>query len=642
MADPHPITPQDVVDHFAPRDATISPDGRYVAFCLRRASKPGTPELPGEIWLADVVTGQTRRFTFGSSTDQSPRWSLDSKRLAFLSDRVHPGQRQIYVIDVDGGEARALTELRGNIDWPTWSPDGREIAFAHVKDDLHSLIPGADAHVASHKHFRRVYAIDVDTRAVRALTPDGYQIHELVWSPDGTQLAVIAKEGDATPSGWYTAQLYVVSVPPHGTEPKPDDMRQITNAPKQICAVTWSPDSKRLAYLTSIISDQPLWQGDVCVVEVAGGEPRQITPSDSPMSITKLDWIFSDEMVYSARQLDGTSFGRLTVSTGATRELWSDYAMIGDWTVPRISVSADGDAFATVLERPDTPPQVYTGIINLSDSWQQISDFAYTPLKLGRVERTSWRAADGLEIVGHIVYPVGYEPGTRYPTFVQIHGGPAWAWLPHYMVWWEWWAQYLAGQGYLVLLPNIRGSAGRGTAYTEANVPDMGGGDFQDVMAGVDHLIELGLADPDRLGIGGWSYGGFMTSWAVTQTTRFKVGIMGAGIANWESYYGQNSIQDWQRVYFNSTPYEDPAAHRAKSPIAFIHQVRTPTLILQGAEDQDVSPPQATEMYSALRAMGVETELVMYPREHHPILERQHQLDLLARVLEWCDRYMKG
>jgi dipeptidyl aminopeptidase/acylaminoacyl peptidase len=637
MTDPHPITPQDVVDHVVLRDAQISPDGRYVAFTRRSASKPGTPELPGEIWLADVATGQSRRFTFGGDTDQYPRWSPDGKRLLFMSDRAHPGQRQLYVIDVDGGEARALTDLRGTIDWPAWSPGGREIAFVHVQEEPHSLIPGADARLAGHEHYRRLYAIDVETKAIRPLSPDGCQIHEFAWSPRGDWLAIIAKQGDATPSGWYTAQLYVLDADGDHTE-----MQRITHAGKQICAVTWSPDGTQIAYLTSIISDQPLWQGDVCLVGASGGQPRQITPSDAPMSITQLDWIARDVISYSARQLDGTSFGRLTVSAGRIEPLWSDYAMIGDWTVPRISLSADGSAFAAILERPDAPPQVYAGELDAAaQPWRQISQFAYSSLQLGKMERTAWRAADGLEIVGHIVYPVGYQPGQRYPTFVQIHGGPAWSWLPHYAVWWEWWYQYLAGQGYLVFLPNIRGSSGRGTVYTEANVPDMGGADFQDVLSGLDHLIALGLADPERLGIGGWSYGGFMTAWAVTQTTRFKAAIMGAGIASWESYYGQNSIRDWQRVYFGSTPYEDPAAHRARSPVAFIRRARTPTLILQGEEDQDVSPTQAREMYTALRAMGVEAELVTYPREHHPILERQHQLDLLARVLEWCDRYLK-
>jgi dipeptidyl aminopeptidase/acylaminoacyl peptidase len=355
-----------------------------------------------------------------------------------------------------------------------------------------------------------------------------------------------------------------------------------------------------------------------------------------------LDWREANVVVFGARQLDGTSFGKLKVATGQVETLWTDYATIADWTVPHISLANDNNTFAAILERPDTPAQVYVGTLErASVPWKQVSQFEYAPLQMGRVEPIRWQASDSLEIVGHIVYPVDYQPGKPYPTFVQIHGGPTWSWLPHYAVWWEWWYQYLAGQGYLVFLPNIRGSAGGGTAYAEANYCDMGGKDWDDVMEGVDHIISLGLADPERLGIGGWSYGGFMTAWAITQTTRFKVAIMGAGITNWESYFAQNSIRDWQTVFFGSTPYEAPEAHRARSPLTFINQARTPTLILHGQEDHDVSLPQAYEMYVALKRLGVPTELVTYPRENHPILEREHQIDLLNRVAEWCDKYMK-
>jgi dipeptidyl aminopeptidase/acylaminoacyl peptidase len=631
----HPLTPQDVVNYRVPRDVNISPDGRYAAFALRTASKSDTPELPGEIWLADISAKQSRRLTFGKATDQSPRWSPDSQQIAFLSDRLQPGQRQIYVLNVNRGEARPLTDLRGEIDSPAWSFDGREIAFMYRAEPSEPTSPGNDRQVeAENLQYHRIWAVNLETGDLRPLTPDGYEIHEFAWSPDGKKLAVVAKRGDILTSGWYTAQLYVVD--------QPDTIQQLFNAKRQLCALVWSPDSQKIAFMICLISDPPLWQGDVNIISANGGEPRQITPREMPLSINKLEWREPDRMIYGARQLDGTSFGWLTVSTGQIESLWSDYAMIADWTQPRVSVAADNNTFATVLERPDSPPQVWTGTLEKpSQDWEQISHFSYEPLQMGKMEAVRWRSFDDLEIGGHIVYPVDYEPGKSYPTFVEIHGGPTWSWLPHYAVWWEWWYQYLAGQGYLVFLPNIRGSGGGGTAYAEANFGDMGGGDWQDVMTGVDHLIELGLADADRLGIGGWSYGGFMTAWAITQTTRFKAAIMGAGITNWESYFGQNNIRDWQTAFFGSTPYDDPQAHRAKSPITYIRQVQTPTLILHGQEDHDVSLPQAYEMFVALKTLGVDTQLVTYPRENHPILEREHQLDLLARVAAWCDRYMR-
>ncbi len=639
MVEPHTITPQDVIEYRCPRDAHLSPDGRWIVYTMRDAAKAmGAPEQPGELWLANVAEGTSRQLTYGAGVDQSPRWSPDSTRIVCLSDREKPGQRQVYALRLDGGDPQRLTSVQGWLDAPAWSPDGRAVAFLCTASDAEPLSPGADMHVMSRQRYQRVYAIDVETHSLRALTPDGYQIHEFAWSSDGSQLAVIAKQGDDTPSGWYTAQLYVIDV----TGSEPGSLRQVVHAERQIMNVTWSPDGKQIAYLTSFVSDQPLWQGDLCIADVESGDVRQVTPRDMPFSFTKLDWLEPNSILYSARQLDGTSFGRVDPQSGETRTLWSGYAMIGDWTVPRISINAEGRTFAAILESPDTPPQVYTADLDAAGQpWRQVSHLEYAPLRLGRMERTAWRADDGLEIVGHIVYPVDYEAGKRYPTFVQIHGGPAWGWLPHYAVWWEWWYQYLAGQGYLVLLPNIRGSTGRGTAFTEANIPDLGGGDFRDVLSGVDHVVALGLADPDRVGIGGWSYGGFMTSWAITQTTRFKVAIMGAGLASWESYYGQNSIRDWQRVYFGSTPYDDPELHRVRSPLTHIHNVTTPTLILHGEEDHDVSPTQSREMYIALHTLGVPVELVTYPRENHPIHEREHQVDLLTRVLDWCDKYLK-
>lgn len=630
-----PITPLDIVEHHLLRDVQLSPDGQYAAFTRVAASKTDTPSLPSSIWLANLKTNLVQPLITFPGTSALPRWSPGASRLAFIADHGQAGQTALYTVEVQGMPVQH-TVVAGEIESLAWTPDGAALLFTYTEPEL--FIEGqADARVEdAYPRYRRVWQLTLNTGEVRPATPDGLQIHEVMPSPDGKRLGLIAKQGEASPTGWYTAQIYVF-------DREREQLTQVCTTPKQICALVWSPDSTQLAFLTSYISDQPLWSGDVCIVPATGGEPRQLSDTHLPFSFTVLFWHEAERLLYCARHNDGTSFGWLDVQTGQVQSLWQSYAMIGDWAVPRLHTVTAGKTFAAVLERPDTPPQVYTGTLDSADApWQQVSTFAYPTLDVGRLEPITWRSFDGLEIGGHVVYPANYEPGRRYPTFVQIHGGPTWSWLPHYAVWWEWWYLYLASRGYLCFLPNVRGSTGSGTAFAELNIGDIGGGDWKDVLSGVDHLVERGLADEARLGIGGWSYGGYMAAWAVSQTNRFKAAVMGAGLFSWESYWGQNSIRDWHRFFFGSTPYENPMLHRERSPLNTIAQARTPTLILQGREDRDVGMPQAYEMYAALKTLGVDTQLVTYPREHHPILERDHQIDLLTRIDDWLRTYLLG
>ena len=263
-------------------------------------------------------------------------------------------------------------------------------------------------------------------------------------------------------------------------------------------------------------------------------------------------------------------------------------------------------------------------------------------LAWGATEQVSWRAPDGMDVQGLLIKPVGYEPGRRYPTVVHVHGGPAWQWSDGFYGTWHDWGQFLAARGYAVLLPNPRGSTGRGTAYMAGNYDDVGGGEWQDALAGVHWAIAQGIADPDRLGVGGWSWGGYLTAWAVTQTNIFKGAVMGAGLSNLLSDHGQNDIPDANRLYFRDLPYRDSAAYWDPSPLKHVARSATPTLILHGEKDDRVTPAQGQEFYRALKTLGVPTKFVLYPREPHSFAERAHQLDVLKRTLGWFDRYVKA
>nr|HRC78066.1 S9 family peptidase [Kouleothrix sp.] len=259
---------------------------------------------------------------------------------------------------------------------------------------------------------------------------------------------------------------------------------------------------------------------------------------------------------------------------------------------------------------------------------------------LGATRRLRWRARDGNSIEGQLILPVGYREGQRAPLIVWVHGGPAWLWMHGFYGAGRLAPQLFAGAGYAVLLPNPRGSIGWGVAFTEATIGDYGGHDYQDIIDGVDHLVALGIADADRLGIGGWSYGGFMSAWAVTQTDRFKAAIMGAGICNWRSFHGVAAIGAWDRIGLRADPFASGGRYDERSPIHYVHNVRTPTLILHGDSDTIVPPSQGFEFFRALKDRGVPTELVIYPREPHGLRERAHNLDRLRRYMAWFKRYV--
>jgi dipeptidyl aminopeptidase/acylaminoacyl peptidase len=261
---------------------------------------------------------------------------------------------------------------------------------------------------------------------------------------------------------------------------------------------------------------------------------------------------------------------------------------------------------------------------------------------LGEMEVVRWESDAGVEIQGLLVKPHGYRDGQRYPLVVQVHGGPTSLWADKFCASWRDWAQVLAGRGYAVLLPNPRGSTGRGPDFSNAIFDDVGGGELRDVLAGVDAMVDRGLADPERLAIGGWSWGGYLTALAVTRTDRFKAAVMGAGVSNLISDNSLGDIPSVNLCYFRETVYRDPDPYYERSPIRHISNARTPTLILHGEEDKRVAAAQSVEMYVALRSLGVETQLITYPREGHSIEEREHQLDVVRRVAGWFENYLSS
>ncbi|MBX5445999.1 S9 family peptidase [Sphaerobacter sp.] len=632
---PQPLTTEQLVTHRRPSDPQISPDGERVAFTLRPVSNEKEhPE--SAIWVVPFAGGEPRQFTAGQWLDEEPRWSPDGRRLAFLSDRAERGKKSVYIMPADGGEARRVFDQQGDMEHLSWSPDGRFLAVLftdpETEEEKKRKEERDDARVWDTDYkYQRLWVIDVEAGTAAAVSPEGRQVWTYAWSPDSERLAL-----NLTPTPRIDdifQENEVVIVPRAGGEPTPV-FRQIGMAEH----LTWSQDGAYLAYRARA---GRVVNGDyVYRIPVEGGEPVCLTPGYDGTS--EALWpLGRDALLMVADEGVNMTLYRLSWEGERERllaeEPWGTFA-------PVATADASGQRIAVVWEDATHAPDVWVlSREDISPALQRRTHFnpELEAAALGEVEIVRWESDPGVEVEGLLFKPVGYQEGQRYPLVVQIHGGPTWLWTNQFAATWHEWAHALAGRGYAVLMPNPRGSTGRGPEYSNALFGDVGGCEYRDIMAGVDYLIERGIADPERLGVGGWSWGGYMTSWIVSQTTRFKAAVMGAGLPNMISDNGLGDIPSANLSYFETSPYHDPEPYFERSAIRYIRNATTPTLILHGEEDRRVAMAEGQEMYVALRTLGVETQFVTYPREGHAIQERKHQSDLINRVIGWFDRHLR-
>jgi len=619
------FTIESLIDLDHPSDVEISPDGAYVAFVLGKGYKPDkdTPH-PKTLQVVDVATRQVRAYTSkGTGTNDQPRWSPDSRRIAFVSNRANKDEAQLYVINLDGGEAQALTDLRGKVDAPRWSADGTALAFLYCPNiETDPLV------VDAVPPFNRVWILNLETGDLKAVTPENVHVFEYDWSLDGKTLAVLTSPHPNPMEGWYSAQIHTVDL-------ASGKFAQTCTMPHQLGRLAFSPDSASIAFVSGVMSDEGNVAGEVYIVPASGGEARNLTPG-SECSITWIEWR-GEGILYGARQIDSAVAAWIDPATGAQRLISKGNYAINGWAAQRLHPASNG-TFAVLRESFTEPPNVYLG--SLADgAWTQLTDLpfdqeSFPPL---RVENQFWKGGAGDRIHGFLIYPPNYDPSKRYPLFLHVHGGPSWGYVPRYISAWE---RLITELGCLVLMPNPRGSWGYGHAFQAANVADLGGGDWQDINAGVDALVAEGLVDPAQMAVGGWSYGGYLTTWIVTQTDRFCCAVAGASITNYESNYGVVPNREWQTTMFGSNVYDDFELHRSRSPIAFANRAKTPILLVHGERDQAAPTDQSVEFYTALKHFGTTTQLVLYPREPHGFQERAHQIDLYERIVGWVSKYL--
>lgn len=617
--------------------AAISPDGKKVAWVEDIITKRGVATGDTVIYVADVEgKNPPKRITAAVAdamhAEGSVAWSPDSKKIAFLSDVAKAGQLQLYVEDAAGpaGSAKKLTQVRGFLATPGWSPNGKTIAILFTENATRAAGPlvaetPETGEIKDSFFEQRLALVDVATSKLDQISPADTYVYEYDWSPDGLRFAVTAALGNGD-NNWYIAELYTLDA-------ATGLMKSIYKPPLQIANPAWSPDGKSIAFIGGLMSDEPSVGGDIFTIPATGGEATNITP-DMKASASWLVWNSGGNIIFGEYIEGDSAIASINPADGTKMQLFRHAGQLtaGAWGI-NLSLARDGDSSAVIRSSFSTPPEIWTGPIA---NWTQITH-RNKDIKPGWGEAKSLRLKN--EVQAWLLYPRDFDPNKKYPMVVRVHGGPGLGVLSEWPSSSDYYSP-LAGAGYFVLQPNPRGSFGQGEAFTRANVKDFGYGDFKDIMAAVDAAIDAAPIDPNRLGICGWSYGGYMTMWAVTQTDRFKAAMAGAGLSNWQSYYGENLIDQWMIPFFGKSVYDDPEVYAKSSPINFIKHVKTPTLILVGDSDGEVPAPQSYEFWHALKTLGVETQFVVYEHEGHMFANPKHRRDVVERTLAWFDAHL--
>ena len=627
-------------------EVALSPDGKRLVYgSVTTGKRAGDDVDVSALWLVNAKdgSGAVRLTTCPGAlcNEHGAVWSADGTRIAFVTTDAQ-AQAQIAVADAAGKRVKILTQAHGPLDTPRWSPDGRHIAFLYsegapkLPGPLNPL--GRDAgDLSATIYEQRLAVISPQGGATLLLGPADLNVYEYDWAPDGRQFVVTAAHGSGD-DNWWIAELDLMDA-------NSGAVRTLLKPPLQIASPRWSGDGKRIAYIGGLMSDETITGGDLYVIASDGGAPRDVTPGLAA-SVHTFTWNGSASGIVATEFAAGEEvLASIDVDAKSQHELWRAPQMIWANTVmgftagdAGISLSRDGRYSAVIRQSYVMPPEVETGP---PGKWQPITRAnAHLPRITGEVANVAWKSAP-YDVQGMLIAPPKIEPGKRYPLVVDVHGGPAFAHYPIFPTSLESFDAALASHGYFVFKPNPRGSYGQGEAFTQANVKDFGGGDLRDVLTGVDAVLKIAPIDGERVGITGWSYGGYVTMWALTQTDRFKAAVAGAGLSDWLSYYGTNNIDTWMIPYFGASIYDDPDVYARSSPINFIKNVRAPTLLLSGDRDAEVPVTQSYEYWNALRRLGVPTRFVVYPDEGHFFFKRSDQLDAMSRVVDWFDTYMK-
>ncbi len=618
----------------------ISPDGTRVAYTVNDAvMTPEKSEFVTQVWLGSSDGRDNYQLTFNDKSSTNPRWSPDGNWIAFTSNRKD-NKNNLYVLRVSGGEAEQLTDLKSSIADFEWSPDGKWIAYtmADAKsedEDKNDKGKNDFRWVDENQKMARLYVIPVakdesGKRVANKLTSDSRHVISFNWSPDGSK--IIFSHAKSPAAGvWPSMDVGVVNVADAKSTPF-----AATDAAES--SPVYSPDGRWVAMSVSDLPVRWAQSNRIAIISAAGGTSRMMPISfDGQPNI--IGWSpDGTKLVFSEGKGTGTAIYEANVAAGTIKEIKYSNSVI-----TAVSMSKDGSAYAFVIQSSDKPPEVAV-IRSGQEKLTQISRVNTEMMKmpLGRTEVIKWKSTDGREIEGLLTYPVGYTAGTKVPLILNIHGGPAGVFQHSYI---GGRGSYpiatFASKGYAILRPNPRGSSGYGTEFRRANIKDWGVGDYQDLMTGVDTVIAMGVADPDRLGVMGWSYGGYMTSTIITKTKRFKAASAGAPVTNLMSFTTTADIPGFIPDYFEAQYWEKPDVYARHSAMFNIKGVTTPTLVQHGEADVRVPISQGYELHNALKAQGVPTRMIVLPRQPHGPNEPKMQVAAMQTNLDWFEKYLK-
>lgn len=597
----------------------ISPDGSKAIVPVTQIGS--SPNLPAtHLWMLDIETKTLYQFTSSAKSETNPKWSPDSKQLAFLSGRN--GKSQIFLIGMQGGEALQLTQSKTAINAFEWNPKNNSIAYT-TEDDLTDSVKKRqedkfdEKSVGESDQPARLYTIDVTTKKTKLLIKQNWDIHEFNWMPAGDALLLVMSN---LPSAEINPSKLIKFNLPDST---------ITNlaAPDHGFwnDLTISPDGKT-ALFSSARSDGPT-PHDLFIHQLSSNKFKNITEKSLDRAVGHVK--FTDNNTVLALVQMGFNVNLYTIKGDGTA---TPYPLKDN--IQSFDISANG-TIVYVKGGYSQLPELY--LAKSGNQSEKVSDFnkSFANITLIEPRVFTYKSFDGKVIEGALFKPAGSTDGKLLPMIAYIHGGPTGAFSNSYSAW----VQLLVQKGYAVFCPNIRGSTGYGWDFVTSNRKDWGGSDYKDMMAGIDYLIANEHIDPNRLGISGWSYGGYMAEWAITQTHRFKASVSGAGMANLASEFGTESGPDYDHWFWGS-PYENLDLFYKHSPIAFLKNATTPTLIIQGEDDTTDPIGQGQELYRGLHYYHVPTELILYPREPHGFREMNHNIDFYRRMLLWFAKYL--